>query len=83
MGTRETGTRGAVQMPTSPLDDLPTSERGGANYSMQGGTRPGWVLQLNTATKIRHVENGGAFKEMGRRWGSRGGFHAEVRVKEV
>lgn len=65
----DTGTRGALQMPTSPLDDLPASERGGDNYSNRGGTIAGCVLQLNTATKIRHVEDGGAFKEMGRSWG--------------
>lgn len=59
---------GAEQIPTPPLDHLPTSEKG-ATYSVWGGTRTNRVLQFNTATQVRHVENGEAFKEGGRSWG--------------
>lgn len=71
------GAQGAVQMPTPTLDDLPASERGGATYSVQGGTGARWVLQLNTATKIIYVEYDGAFKEEGGWW-----FYVKVRAKE-
>lgn len=59
MGTRKMQVpQGALWMLTPPLNDLPANESGGATDSVQGGNRAGWVLQLNTATKVRHVEEG-------------------------
>ena len=77
------GAQEAVQLPKPLLNDLPASDRGRATYSVWGGTRAGWVLQPNTATQVRHVEDGGAFKGGREKMSAvEGELHTEVRAEE-